>query len=501
VSRSRNNENKNVTEVRDLGEPADPGIGGAGEELQRSGVTVLRLLRRHLDESRAGAQPVVPLRPMSQIAADLSARELVRAGGLRHRLSEWVETYLATTTRLHHPGSMAHQVGVPDPLSALAELVQGVTNNPMAMYEMGPGAATLEMIVIEWMLEHVGWNAPRWPGDSSVPGSRAAGVLTHGGSLANLTALLAARAVVAPDAWEAGGPGDLAIVVPPSSHYSIARAVSIMGLGARSVVPAPVDALGRIVPARLPATCAEIRARGGRVMAIVANACATATGLYDPLDEITRFCEEAGYWCHVDAAHGAAALLSPHHREKLRGVERASSMIWDAHKMLRATCLCAAVLFRDERWCDAAFHEEATYLFYGDQPEGVDFIHRTVECTKAGLGLRAFTSIALEGEQGIGEYFDGRCALATRAAALIRARPGFEVPFEPSSNIVCFRWTAADNSGQIAIRDGLLRGGSHHLSSVEIDGTRYLRLTLMNPETSDATIVSLLDRIERLARL
>jgi L-2,4-diaminobutyrate decarboxylase len=234
-------------------------------------------------------------------------------------------------------------------------------------------------------------------------------------------------------------------------------------------------------------------------MAIVANACATATGLYDRLDEITRFCTEAGYWCHVDAAHGAAALLSPRHRDKMRGVERANSMVWDAHKMLRAPCLSAAVLLRDERWLDAAFHEEASYLFYGDQAEGFDFIHRTVECTKAALGLRAFMSIALEGERAIAEYFESRCALATRAAALIRVRPGFEVPFDPSSNIVCFRWVAGDNERQIAIRDALLRSGSHHVSSAEIGGTRYLRLSLMNPETSEATILNLLDEIERLA--
>jgi L-2,4-diaminobutyrate decarboxylase len=471
----------------------------AAEELVQAGTTVLRSLGRYLDESRGARHGVVRLRRMSEIAADLRARDLLQSGGLRDQLAAWLETYLSTTTRLHHPGSMAHQVAVPAPLSALGELVQGLTNNPMAMFEMGPGAAALEMVVVEWMLERIGWNVARWPGDSSPQGSRAAGVLTHGGSLANLTALLAARAAAAPEAWEGGGIADLAVIVPPSSHYSVARAVSIMGLGARSVVSAPVDRLDRIVPDRLPQAVAGIRDRGSRVMAVVANGCATATGLYDPLDEIARFCEEAGFWCHVDGAHGASALVSRLHRDKLKGVERANSMVWDAHKMLRAPSLCAAVLLRDERWFDAAFHEDASYLFYGEQREGIDFIHRTVECTKAGLGLRAFISLALEGERAMADYYDDRCALATRAAALIRARSGFDVPYEPSSNIVCFRWAGADDAGQIAVRDALLRGGSHHLSSAEIGGRRYLRLALMNPETTDATIASLLDRIERLA--
>ncbi len=476
-----------------------PRRGTAGEDLRRTGAAVIDSLGRYLDDSLRGAERVVPLRPMAEIAADLRARELIRSGGLGEGLGAWVESYLAATTRLHHPGSMAHQVGVPAPLSALGELVQGVTNNPMAIFEMGPGAAALEMTVIEWMLQRAGWHAPRWPGDASAPGSRSAGVLTHGGSLANLTALLAARAAAAPEAWESGGLTDLVVVAPPSSHYSVARAASILGLGARAVVAAPVDAREQILPDRLPGVCAGVRARGARVMAVVANACATATGLYDRLDEIARCCEEGGYWCHVDGAHGATALLSPRHRDRMKGVERASSLVWDAHKMLRAPCLCAAVLLRDERWFDAAFHEDASYLFYGSQSEGFDFIHRTVECTKSGLGLRAFVALALEGERAIADYYEDRCALAARAAALIRARPGFEVPFEPASNIVCFRWTAADNDGQVAIRDALLRGGTHHLSSAEIGGTRYLRLSLMAPATTDETIADVLDRVERLA--
>jgi L-2,4-diaminobutyrate decarboxylase len=210
VTKSGSSEHENSNRRTELGARA------SRDEFLGVGATVLEVLQRYLVESQAGDRPVVRLTPMPDIAESLDARALVRSGRLRENLATWLETYLATTTRLHHPGSMAHQVAVPDPLSAFGELVQGLTNNPMAMFEMGPGAATLEMIVIEWMLQHVGWNAPRWPGDALSPGSRAAGVLTHGGSLANLTALLAARAAAAPEAWETGARADLAVIVPPS---------------------------------------------------------------------------------------------------------------------------------------------------------------------------------------------------------------------------------------------------------------------------------------------
>jgi len=233
-------------------------------------------------------------------------------------------------------------------------------------------------------------------------------------------------------------------------------------------------------------------------MAVVANACATSTGLYDPLEEIAAFCAENRLWLHVDGAHGAAALLSPRERPRLKGIERADSLIWDAHKMLRTSTLCTAVLFRDGRCFDEAFHQEASYIFYGGKTEGVDLIRRTVECTKAGLGLKLFLVLATAGEDGIRRYIEDRVDAAKRFARLIRERPGFEVPFEPESNIVCFRH-GTDNDRQIAIREALLREGRYHITSTEVRGVRYLRLSLMSPATDEKTIVGMLDAIERIA--
>ena len=459
----------------------------SGQDLLRSGRTVLDALARYLDASQAGRGPVVALRPVADLACELRARDAIQGGGLDTALEAFLESYLAGTTRMHHPGYMAHQVAVPHPLAALADLVHGLTNNPMAIYEMGPAAVALELSVIDWMLERAGWPTSRWPGVGSAAGQHGAGVLTHGGSLANLTALLAARAAIAPEAWQHGTPSDLVVLGPPSAHYSIARAVSILGLGARAFSPLPVDEAEVILADAVPAACAEVEARGRRVLAVVANACATSTGYYDPLEQIGQFCRAGGYWLHVDGAHGASALASPRERHWMSGIEHASSLTWDAHKMLRTSALCTAVLFRDERAFDSAFQEEASYLFYGNNAAGVDLIHRTVECTKAGLGLKLFLSLAMQGEAGVARYVENRCDAARRFARAIRARAGFECPFEPQSNIVCFRW-GTDNVTQVAIREALLREGDYHISSTEVRGTRYLRLAVMSPATDDRTI-------------
>ncbi|GAA2994337.1 aspartate aminotransferase family protein [Streptosporangium longisporum] len=436
-------------------------------------------LAAYVDESQRGVPPVIRRRPPRELAERLGLARWIREGGMTaDDHAEFLRVYLAEGTRLHHPAYLGHQVAVPDFPAALADLVHGVSNNPMAIYEMGASAATVEFEVLRWMLATVGF------------GEAGGGVLTHGGSLANLTALLAARASVAPDAWTDGVPGDLALLVPASTHYSLTRAAAILGLGERAVMPLDVDGLGRIDVARLPETLERVRRAGRRPMALVANACATGTGLYDDLRGVGGFCAANGIWFHVDGAHGASALLSQGHRHLLDGIELADSLIWDAHKMLRTSSLAAAVLTRREGDLDAAFRQKASYLFYGEQ--GFDLIGRTVECSKAELGLKIFLNLAWRGERGLGEYVARRYATAHRLWELATRRPGFTCPYEPESNIVCFRYGTGD---QAAVRERLMEDGSFQLTSTEIGGVRHLRAVVMAPATDDKTLEALLDRV------
>jgi L-2,4-diaminobutyrate decarboxylase len=460
---------------------------------------VSRALHRYHRQSMARKSRVVSQAPIEDLIADLGCAQLARQGGLAgRRLARFLDKYLAGSTRLHHPAYMAHQVAVPHPAGALAAMVDGFTNNAMAIYEMGPAAAAIEFFVINWMLSKVGWTPAPSPRESGASGSTGGGVLTHGGSLANLTALLAARGCMVPDVWEKGVPADLALLAPSGSHYSVARAAGILGMGHAAMYGLEVDRHGRIIPDRIPGMLARVQSEGRRPMALVANACSTALGLFDPLHEIAAACRERGVWLHVDGAHGASALLSGRHRELLRGVEQADSLVWDAHKLMRTPTLCAAVLVRDSRNLDGAFEQEASYLFHAKEQPGVDFIHRTVECTKAGLGLRFFAVLASLGEQGLGAYVERQFALAREAHAYISGLPDFSCPAEPQANILCFRITGGDET-QIAVRDAMIADGSFHLSTAEVNGSRYLRAAFMNPETSMSDVQRMVDRIREAA--
>jgi L-2,4-diaminobutyrate decarboxylase len=457
-------------------------------EYERLTAIAVAAVARHVEESQAGDKPVGMPPPLPELVEQLDLRPLIRDGGLDAAGFEpWLARVLDNSVRLHHPAEIAHQVAAPDIPSAVADLVQGAINQPMSIYEMGPAAHAMERVVVEWMTEQIGW-----------PGG-AGGVLTHGGSLANLTALLAARAAAAPDAWAEGVDGTLAVLAPPSTHYSVRRSVAMLGLGERAVVDLDVDELERIVPSALDGALERARAAGRRPMALVAAACATSTGLHDDLDAVGSFCREHGIWFHVDAAHGAPALLSPGHRQLLRGIEHADSVIWDAHKMMRTPALVAAVLLREEGRLEDAFRQKASYLIYEEADEsGSSLLERQVECTKAALGVRIFMNLAFRGADGIGGYVAEQYDKTLRFWELIDARPGFECLSRPESNILCFRY-GRDSRVQVQLRERLLRDRRFHLSSTEVHGERWLRMSVMAPATSERTVEELLDAIESVA--
>lgn len=442
--------------------------------------------------------PVILQEPLARLVEDLQLERLVVEGGLTgERLSRFMDRYLSATTRLLHPRYLAHQVAVSHPSGALASLVDGFTNNAMAIYEMGPPAAAIEFFLINRLLSAVGWRQATTGSSPAGTAPSGGGVLTHGGSLANLTALVAARTRIAPEVWRDGNPGDLAVMAPAEAHYSVARAVGILGMGSRSVYPLASDENGVVMPDRLPEILRRIRSEGRRVVALVANACSTAAGLYDPLAEIGSFCRGNDIWFHVDGAHGAAALLSERYRHLLEGVEQADSLTWDAHKLMRTPTLCAALLVRDGRNLDNAFQQEASYIFHDKNQPGVDFIHRTVECTKAGLGLKWFAVLSSMGERGVASYVESRFDLARKAYRYLQGLPEFECPAVPEANILCFRLNG-DDRRQLAVRDRLIADGDFYISTSVFRGRRHLRLVFMNPDTDMDDVRALADRIRQL---
>jgi L-2,4-diaminobutyrate decarboxylase len=249
--------------------------------------------------------------------------------------------------------------------------------------------------------------------------------------------------------------------------------------------------------------------RGRRVVAVVASAGSTATGAYDPLEAIADFASAHGLWLHVDGAHGACAALSTAARGVVRGIERADSVVWDAHKMMLLPSLVSAVLFKDGARSYEAFRPTgASYLFSdGDVAPWYDVGERTLECTKRMMSLGLYAAITLLGDAFFEEYVDRAFALARALAAKVDAAPDFELAVAPEANIVCFRHRPhglvpgpALDRHQSAVREAIVRSGAYYLVQTRL-GARgvFLRVTLVNPRTTEADLGGLLDAVRQVS--
>ncbi|MCX7627829.1 MAG: aminotransferase class V-fold PLP-dependent enzyme [Methylophilaceae bacterium] len=458
-------------------------------QFRSSGHTLVDLLADYLEQSLQGSGPVLdwcpPADAMRHWQQPLPRHPVLAVQALADRLRDAV---LAHSLHIHHPRNLGHQVATPLPVAALCDLAAALTNQAMAVYETGPAATLIERQVIRWLGQLVGWQETE-------------GVLTSGGAQANLTALLAARQRTAGwDVWQRGmaaGP-PLRILASEHAHYSVARAAGIMGLGADAVVKVPADDRGRMAMRALTEAQRAVAATGARIMAVVATAGCTPTGSIDPLQDIAAFCREHQLWLHVDGAHGASALLSERHRDALRGIALADSVVWDGHKLLYMPAPVSAVLYRDPAASYAAFAQEASYLFQGhsSQEEAYNTSYRTLECTKRMMGLKLWVAFSLYGTAGLGMLVDTVFATARRLAAKLAAAPDFELLMEPQTNIVCFRHR---NGDQAVIRKTLVESGAFHLTQVRLHDRIWLRATVMNPFTTDGDLEALLATIRHYA--
>lgn len=401
---------------------------------------------------------------------------------------------LPDCNRLTHPRSMGHQVSAPLPVAVWTEALTAALNQSGAVWEMSPVGTIIETQVVRWMCALAGY------------GPEAGGTFTSGGTEATFAGLLAARQSARPDAWRTGVGADPPVVVcGEHAHYGVARAVGELGIGSEHAVIVPSRDYHMNVDA-LTGTLDALRAAGRQVMAVVATAGTTPTGSFDDIDAIGRLCEARGLWLHVDGAHGASALLSPRHRDRLRGIHRARSIAWDPHKMMLMPLTASVVLVKRERDLEAAFSQQAPYLFHGGTGErNWDQGLRSFTCSRRIDALKVWVAIQRYGASGLGALYDHLCSTARTLHAAILKRPQFQAHHAPESNILCFRYVGDSavpddrlDALNLELRTTYNREGDGWITSTVLGGRRVLRVTLMNPRTIPGDLDRVLDGLEAI---
>jgi L-2,4-diaminobutyrate decarboxylase len=464
------------------------------EEFRKEGHILVDTLSDYLNEALSGNEmPVLPWHDPDHLSEIFS---FDFAGGEKEPLNSFIKRIIDQSIHIHHTHYIGHQVTSPLPVTVLVQFCTTLLNNGAAVYEMGPVNMAMERNVVKKIGSIIGYK------------TGFDGIFTHGGTAGNLTAMLAARqAKTDYNIWEEGvrdsyRPG---YMISEQAHYSIGRNIRIMGLGTDSIVKVPVDSHFRMRTDLLEEIKTNAEKNGVRIISVVASSCSTATGSYDDLDTIADFCMKHELWLHVDGAHGMGVLFSKKYKNRVKGVERADSVVIDFHKMLLVPALNTLVMFRNGEKSFETFAQKASYLFQKSQNNvWYNSAIRTIECTKSALGIIAYTALKYYGNSYFEEYIDSRYDLTSEFSLMVKSDPELELAVEPESNIICFRFAPEGNSNmdlnQINsdIRDKIIKEGSFYIVQAELEGKIWLRLTIINPVTSENDLQDLLRRIKEI---
>lgn len=295
----------------------------------------------------------------------------------------------------------------------------------------------------------------RWLAEMMEAREHTDGLLTSGGSVANLLGLAAGITAKAGfDVRTLGlraGPA-LTVYVSEQTHFSADKAIELMGLGSRHLRRIPVDEDYRIRLDLLREAVRDDRAAGRRPVAAVGNAGTVNTGATDDLDGLADLCAEEDLWLHVDGAFGALAWMVPEQRAALRGLQRADSIAFDLHKWLYVSSDIGCVLVKDPKALPAAFAFAPAYLtpLRGGiaHEDGIAFKDKGIELTRRNRALKAWLAIQAHGVEGFAGAIAVNLRQTAHLARLVDAHPALERTAPAPLNVVCYRFVDPSLSGE-----------------------------------------------------
>lgn len=321
------------------------------------------------------------------------------------------------------PGYLAYIPGGGIFHAAVADLIADAVNRYVGVFAAAPVLAQIESNVLRWLCEIVG--LPKGSG----------GVLTTGGSMANLIAIVTARKAQIGDDLRHG-----VLYAGEQIHYSFQKAASFAGFPAENVREIASDELFRVRIDALEEAIARDRAAGLRPFLVAGSAGTVGTGAVDDLAALADLARRENLWFHVDGAYGAFFVMTERGREAMRGIERADSVILDPHKTLFQPYGTGALIVRDAAQLRRAHSMHASYLpQFQQEEELVDFCELSPELSRDFRGLRVWLPLKMFGIEPFRQLLDEKLDLARWATEELRKIDGMEIVAEPQLSIVAFR--------------------------------------------------------------
>lgn len=398
-----------------------------------------------------------------------------------------------------HPRGWGWVIGSGTTLGAFAELLAAGMNPNCSGGDQA--SYYVEQQVLDTLKAALGW-----PADGS-------GLLTSGGSVANLMGIAAARdgAGVSERLGEVGLAAlpRLVLYASEAVHNSVDKAVKLLGLGTDHLRRIPVDDEWRMDVAALRNAVARDREAGLRPFCVVATAGTVDHGAIDPLDTLADFCREQELWLHVDGAFGAVLALSEELRPLVRGIESADSVAFDLHKWLHVPMDAGCLLVRTREDHIRPFSAPASYLMSlerGVYPTATLLSDYGPQLSRAFRALKAWFALRVYGTRKLGRLVAQNVRQAGRLARLIREHGELELLAYASLNVICFRYRPTHDrvddldALNAAVLVDVQESGFAVISSTVVNGQFALRLAITNHRTRMEDMDGLVERVVEIGR-
>jgi glutamate/tyrosine decarboxylase-like PLP-dependent enzyme len=393
--------------------------------------------------------------------------------------------------RPDHPRYFAFVPGPSNIVGVLADLITAGFNVFAGTWLEGSGPAVIESTTIQWLAALAG-----------MPPT-AGGIFVSGGSIANLTALHAAREsrLAAEDRTRA------TIYYSDQTHSSIDRALRILGFTADQAHVVPSTDTFVIDVAALRGAIAADRAAGRLPFCLISNAGTTNTGAVDPLEQLADLCVAEGLWHHADGAFGAGAVFSALGRTLLAGLGRTDSFSVDPHKWLFQPYPCGCVIVKDSSLLRRAFSIVPEYLADAHVGEGeINYWEYGPELTRPFRALKLWMSLQVFGADAFGAAVDRGFELADLAEREVLRRSGWRICSPACMGVVTFRYAPDGMDARFAddlnrrIAHALTENGYAAIVTTRLAGRVVIRMCALNPRTTDDDIRETVSRLDKLAR-
>jgi glutamate/tyrosine decarboxylase-like PLP-dependent enzyme len=451
------------------------------EEMRKFGYRVIDLLVDHFANiehepvgSKRDPEKLIPLFDNDPPESGRDPNEL---------LAQLERDVFPNNLHVDHPRFFAFVPGPNNFVSTMGDALAAGLNVFNGTWLGGSAAAAVELGVVRWLGRVCGFP------------ETAGGLFVSGGSMANLTALVAARNSLLQDRIDGAR-----VYFSDQTHSSVQRALHVIGFQGEQMRKLPTDENFRLSIETLREAIAADRAKGLRPFCIVANAGTTNTGAIDPLPALSDLAAAEKMWLHIDGAFGAAAILSERGRALLRGIDRADSISLDPHKWLFQSFECGCVLVRDVGLLKSAFQIKPDYLrdVHRNAEEFNPGDHG-VQLTRSFRALKVWLSLQTFGLSAFRDAITRGFELAEIAERELRALKGWEILSPAQMATVCFRFGDSDDV-QTQLVDLMMRDGYALLTSTTLRSVVSLRLCTINPRTTEQDIVETIERLDKFAR-